>query len=60
MKMFFESEKYVTMTEVQHKIKECEGRCIQQVCYSSFHDCLTQVCFGCKKVRSNIKYYAGI
>lgn len=26
-----------------------------QVIYSTFHDALTQVCFGCLKVRSTIK-----
>ena len=40
--------------DIKH-IQEDEGNCIQQVCYSTFHDCLTQVCFGCKKIRSSIK-----
>ena len=42
-----------TMEEVRKHIQECEGQHTQQVAYSSFHDCLTQICWGCKKVRSN-------
>ncbi len=29
------------------------------IVYSTFHDCLTQVCFGCKKIRSNLKILEG-
>lgn len=36
-------------------IDECEGRHTQQAIYSTFHSALTQVCFGCEKVRSTIK-----
>ena len=41
--------------EVKHHIKNCEGMHIQQVAYSSYHDALTQVCFGCDKVRTSLK-----
>lgn len=41
--------------DVRRHIQECEGRHTQQAIYSTFHDALTQVCFGCKKVRSTIK-----
>jgi len=37
------------------KIKECEGKHKQQVAFSSYHSSLTQVCFSCKKVRSNLE-----
>ena len=40
---------------VKKKIKECEGKHVQQVAYSSYHDALTQVCFGCNKVRTSLK-----
>ena len=46
---------------IEHKLEliyakaTCEGRHIQQAIYSTFHDALTQICFGCKRVRSNIK-----
>jgi hypothetical protein len=50
--------KYVyleTQEEVRKQIQYCEGKHPQQVAYSSFHDCLTQVCFGCKKIRTNLR-----
>ena len=43
------------MEDVRTHIKECEGRHTQQAIYSTFHDALTQVCFGCQCVRSTIK-----
>lgn len=39
---------------VKRAIKSCEGNHIQQVAYSSYHDALTQVCFGCKKIRTSL------
>lgn len=41
--------------EVRRHIQNCEGRHTQQAVYSTFHDALTQVCYGCMKVRSTIK-----
>ena len=41
--------------EIKKYIKQCEGHHIQQVAYSSYHDALTQVCFGCDKVRTTLK-----
>ena len=41
--------------DVRSHIQQCEGRHTQQAIYSTFHDALTQVCFGCQKVRSTIK-----
>jgi len=40
---------------VKDKIRQCEGNHVQQVCYSSYHDTLTQICFGCKKIRTSLK-----
>ena len=40
--------------EVRYYIKLCEGKHTQQAIYSTFHDALTQICFGCMKVRSTI------
>ena len=37
-------------------IQGCEGKHSQQVVYSTFHDCLTQVCYGCGKVRSTKRF----
>ena len=44
-----------TKAELETQIDECEGRHTQQAVYSTFHSALTQVCFGCLKVRSTIK-----
>ncbi len=41
--------------EVKNYIKSCEGRHIQQVAYSSYHDALTQICFNCKRIRTSLK-----
>jgi hypothetical protein len=49
----FEYEYLKTMEEVRIHIQACEGIHSQQVAYSTFHDCLTQICFGCRKIRSN-------
>jgi len=54
-KIYFEYEYLETMEEVRNHIRACESLHTQQVCYSTFHDCLTQICFGCLKVRSNLK-----
>jgi hypothetical protein len=49
----YQLEEYSTMEEVRKQIQMCEGKHRQQIAYSSFHDCLTQVCDGCKKIRRN-------
>lgn len=41
--------------ELMKLIDECESHHTQQAIYSTFHSALTQVCFGCMKVRSTIK-----
>ena len=53
--MKFESEYCETQEEVREYIKKCEGSHTQQVVYSTFHDALTQICYGCKKIRTNLK-----
>ena len=52
--MTFEYIYIPTQEEVRKYIQECEGYHMQQVAYSTFHDALTQICYGCMKVRSNI------
>ena len=49
-----EVEFYNLTADVQQKIKDCEGKHIQQVAYSSYHDALTQICFGCEKIRTSL------
>ncbi len=52
--MRFEFEYYETQEKVREQIQNCEGKHMQQVAYSTFHDALTQICYGCKTIRSNI------
>jgi len=40
---------------VKQWIKNCEGEHVQQIAYSSYHDALTQICFGCRKIRTSLK-----
>jgi hypothetical protein len=54
-KILFEYEYLLTIEDVHKEIQKCEGRHSQQIAFSSFHDALTQICFGCKKIRSMIK-----
>ena len=54
-KITFEYEYIPKQEDVHNHIKDCEGRHTQQAIYSTFHDALTQICFGCKKIRSTIK-----
>jgi hypothetical protein len=51
----FELIKCKTMEEVRKHIQEDEGHCVQQVCYSTFHDCLTQINFTQRIIRTNLK-----
>lgn len=53
--MIFAYEHCSTQEEVRKHIQECEGKHVQQVCYSTYHDALTQICFGCLKIRSNLQ-----
>jgi len=51
----FEYEYIESKEKLMKQIDECEGKHTQQAIYSTFHSALTQVCFGCKKIRSTIK-----
>jgi len=52
--MTFTYEFIKTMEEVRKHIQECEGQHTQQAIYSTFHDALTQICYGCMKIRTTI------
>ena len=54
-KLILEYEYLKTQEEVREHIRDCEVSHTQQVAYSTFHDALTQICYGCMKIRSNIK-----
>lgn len=53
--MEFTYEHVPEMEVVRTHIIGCEGKHTQQAMYSTFHDALTQICFGCKTIRSTIK-----
>lgn len=53
--MTLQYEYVPTMEAVRKHIQKCEGRHTQQAVFSTFHDALTQVCYGCFKIRSTIK-----
>ena len=55
MKIKFDFEYLPSQEEVRKHIQECEGRHAQQVAYSTFHDALTQICFGCRVVRTSLR-----
>ena len=52
--MTFSYEHIPTQEEVRKHIQDCEGKHTQQAIYSTFHDALTQICYGCKKIRTTI------
>ena len=55
MNIVFLYEYVINQEDVRKHIQACEGKHTQQAIYSTFHDALTQICFGCKRVRSTIK-----
>ena len=46
---------FLPKNQIEKWIGCCEGKHIQQVVYSTYHKALTQVCFGCKRIRTSIK-----
>ena len=54
-KIQFDYEYVPNKEDLMNQIDECEGVHTQQAIYSTFHSALTQVCFGCQRVRSTIK-----
>lgn len=53
--MEFTYEHLPSKDDLMEQIDRCEGTHTHQAIYSTFHSALTQVCFGCLKVRSTIK-----
>ena len=46
---------FFSLYEIRNKIKQCQKENhIQQVAFSIYHDCFTQICFNCKTVRTSI------
>lgn len=52
--MILTYEHVAKQEDIRKQIQECEGKHTQQAIYSTFHDALTQVCYGCQKVRTTI------
>jgi hypothetical protein len=52
--MTFTYQYVKNLEDIRMSIQDCESKHVQQVCYSTFHDALTQICFGCRKIRTNI------
>lgn len=55
MKMSLDYEYIESIEDLVKQIAQCEGKHTQQAVFSTFHGALTQICFGCKKIRSNIR-----
>lgn len=53
-KITLEYERMASQLDVREWIQACEGKHTQQAIYSTFHDALTQVCYGCRKIRSTL------
>lgn len=54
-KINFEYEYVESIEKMLEIIRYCEGKHTQQVVYSTFHDCITQIDWTDLKVRSNKK-----
>ena len=50
----FTYELQPTQGHVRRAIQQCEGQHVQQVCYSTYMDALTQVCFTERVIRSTV------
>ena len=50
--------KYVTLPqeEIREKIRECEGNHVQQVAYSTYMDCFTQICYTEFIIRGSVAW----
>jgi len=45
-----------TDKELKDLIQVCQRQNhVQQVAFSTYHNCLTQICFSCKMIRTSIK-----
>ena len=54
--MELQLEKHEELKHVREFINSCQLlEHTQQVAYSTYHDCLTQICFRCRRVRTNLK-----
>ena len=54
-KILFEYE-LMSDREIREHIRRCEGKHVQQVAFSTYMDCITQICFTEQKIRSGISW----
>ena len=48
--------RYYIEANVKKMIKICQDdEHVQQVAFSTYHNCLTQICFTCNQVRTSIE-----
>lgn len=53
--IIFSLNRFKKFSDIKYNIRECEKNYHrQQVAYSSHENCLTQVCFSCKIIRTNL------
>ena len=53
MKVEYDEQEFI-----RNCIQTCEKKKhLQQVAFSTFHDCLTQVCFTCNVCRTSLPYF---
>ena len=43
-------------SEIRDHVRNCEGKHVQQVVFSTYMDTITQICFTEKKIRSGITW----
>ena len=54
-KILFEYE-LISDEKIRDHIRNCEGKHVQQVAFSTYMDCITQICFTERKIRSGITW----
>ena len=52
----FELDGFDSLEVVRRFVTNCQNENhVQQVAFSTYHDTLTQVCFDCRKIRTNME-----
>ena len=48
--------KLMGQINVENNISHCQSKKhVQQVCFSTYHHALTQICFSCLQIRTSLK-----
>ncbi len=58
-KITFEYE-LMSDEEIRNHIRNCEGKHVQQVAFSTYMDCITQICYTERKIRSGITWSGNV